>query len=552
MSDKKAPGYREAIRRQKLYTTQRAERLLHLERYVEGTQYDHLPDWFSEKKPLWERAPCIVYPIVKSAIDSNADLLLGEGRFPDFEFDGTEAEDPEALEKVVNDIVRQSKFEAACRELWNAAQGVGSACAIFGVRGKRLCIDTIRAAWCAPEFDIEGAVTSLEVSYPYLVLTKNKNGEDEWRCMLYRRVIDGQYDISYLQVEAREDGKPPKWTPDPKLTFQHGYGYCPVVWYAHLRGCAVVNEFDGKAIHANLTDEIRAHDFALSQRHRAALYAGDPQWTEIGVEPGFNPTSSGRRASVPASLNGRPGDAPTSSYEEATPSESKVRKKAPGTVWQYGGKNPEVKVELHTLPADALAAIDAHAKDLRAKICEALGVVFVEPESLPNESRLSGKALESFKSRQLDKVNYYRADFGDHLVAPALGMLIRIALDKKLPIKNLELLRKPTRSESWSWVSPPIELVWGEYFRPSGEEEELLIRASAEALTAGFMTRRQTVELRKGILGIRDVDQFMAELDKEREENQQSELDMAKAMKPPPGAPGAKPAAKPAAKDSSK
>lgn len=507
----------------------RAKALAHLERYVEGTQYEGLPDWFSDKKPLWERAPCIVYPIVKAAIDSNSDLLLGEGRFPTARVDGLSGQEAEDFEKAVAKVTQQSRLRVAAREVFAAGQGCGSACAVFGVRGGRLFIDTLLARWCEPKLDLEGAVISVEVRYPYLAIERTQDGE-RWVCKIYRRMIDAVQDITYKPATAKPDGTEPSWTKDIVVT--HSLGFCPVVWFPHLKGCTAVNDFDGRAIHEHLTDEIRAHDFALSQRHRAALYAGDPQWTEIGVEPGYNPTGAGRKAEVPASLFGRPGEASHAAYvSEAASPISRARKKSPGSVWQYSGKNPEVKVELHTLPGDALKALDDHARDLRAKIAEALGVVFLDLEALPNESRLSGRALESAKSRQLDRVNYYRSDFGDKFLLPAFGMLLRIALETGLQVSGLDVVKKVASSTpSWSWHAPPIDLVWGDYFRPSGEEEELLIRAAVQAKNGGIATTKVLVEKLRSVLGIQDVDSFMIELEEERENEAKREQEMLKAQ----------------------
>ena len=529
----KVPGYDEALEILRQNQSQRAKSLANLERYVDGTQYEGLPDWFTDKKPLWERAPCIVCPIVKSAIDSNSDLLLGEGRFPSPKVDGLAGEEANEFERATAKVIQQSRFKAAAREVFSAGQGCGSACAVFGVRSGRLFIDTLLARWCEPKLDAEGAVLSLEVRYPYLALVKDASGEEKYVCKLYRRTIDSTHDVTYHPADARQDAREPSWRVDNEKTVTHGLGFCPVVWFPHLKGCTAVNDFDGKAIHEHLTDEIRAHDFALSQRHRAALYAGDPQWTEIGVSPGYNPTSTGRRAVVPASTFGRPGERAHAAYvSDHAP--SKARKKSPGTVWQYEGKSTDVKVQLHALPGDALKALDDHAKDLRTKICEALGVVFVGPESLPNESRLSGKALESFKAPQIDRVNYYRSDFGDRFIIPALGMLLRIALETNLEIEGLDVVREvQSTTVNWSWHAPPLDLVWGDYFQPSGEEEELLVRSAAQALTAGIATRRVIVEKLHNILGIRDVESYMTELEAEREENQKQEVDMAVAMKPP-------------------
>lgn len=544
------PGLPEAQKVLNKYLSVRSKALQNLDRYVDGTQYAHLDDWFSDRKPLWERAPCIVYPIVKAAIDSNSDLLLGDGRFPSPRVDGLSGEEAETFEKAVQKVIQQSRLKVAAREAFAAGQGCGSACAIFGLRGGRLFIDTVPARWCEPTFDPEepGSVASLEIRYPYLAIEQTKQGE-RWVCKLFRRTITATEDIQYAPATGLPDGKEPSWKKERVV--EHGLGFCPVVWFAHLKGCAAVNDFDGQAIHAHLTDEIRAHDFALSQRHRAALYAGDPQWTEIGVEPGYNPTGPGaRKAEVPATTFGRPGENVVGGWVSEPASKGKARKKSPGTVWQYPGKNPETKVELHALPGDALDAIDKHARDLRSKLSEALGVVFLDLEALPNESRLSGRALESAKARQLDRVNYYRSDFGDKFLLPALGMLLRIAIEAGLKIEGLDVVKKLTSGEDWSWHFPPIDLAWGDYFRPSGEEEFLLMQAAEKAKTCGIATTRVLVEKLRSVLGIKDVDAYMDELKEEQEEAMAREQEMLETEAKIAATHAPKPAAKPAAKAS--
>lgn len=526
------PGLKEAQKVYEKNLSARARALHGLERYVEGTQYDHLPDWFSDKKPLWERAPCIVYPIVKVAVDSNSDLLLGEGRFPTTRVDGLSGEEAEAFEDAVERAFQQARLKVAAREVFGAGQGCGSACAIFGIRGGRLFIDTVLARWCTPMFEVDepGAVAELEIRYPYLAIERTQDGE-KWVCKIFRRVINKTHDIQYRPANADPQGKEPSWQVDREVP--HGLGFCPVVWYPHMKGCSAINDFDGRAIHEHLTDEIRGHDFALSQRHRAALYAGDPQWVEIGVEPGYNPTGpSGRKAELPASVYGRPGESATGGWvTESAGGPGKSRKKSPGQVWQYPGKNPETKVELISLPADALKAIDDHARDLRSKISEALGVVFLDLEALPNESRLSGRALESAKARQLDRVNYYRADFGDRFILPALGMLLRIAIEKNLKIEGLEVVKSVVEKagDQWSWHFPPIDLAWGDYFKPNGEEEFMLMQAAEKAKGAGIATTRILVEKLRSVLGVKDVDAYMDELEEEVEESMAQEQEMLQA-----------------------
>lgn len=524
------PGYEEAAKAAEANLSPRARHLATLERYVEGTQYEGLPDWFSDQKPLWERAPCIVDPIVRRAIESNADLVLGEGRFPLLGIEDVEGEEAEHVEYVLARLTQQSRLRMAAREAFEAAQGTGSACAVFGVRAGRLFIDTVKARWCEVELDGEGAVRRLEIKYPYLTLVKD-GGRQLVKTLLFRRVIDDKRDTTYQPGEARPDGIEPAWVEDKAKTFSHGLGFCPVVWYSHMRGCAIVGDVDGKALHEHLTDEIRAHDFALSQRHRAALYAGDPQWTEVGVEAGYNPTEPVRRAEVPTTLlGGKPSEAnPIRGGFVTRASRNKARKKSPGSVWQY----PQgVEVELHSLPSDALDAVSKHARDLRIKLSESLGVVFLDPETLPAATTLSGRALEALLSRQLNRCDGYRADFGDRFLLPAAGMLLRIAIGKRLRIEGLDVVQKVIGAigERWSWHAPPISLTWGRYFRLSAEEEAKVVELVVKARDGGIATTRAAVEKVRGVLDIKDVDAYVAELEKERADAMAQQQQIAKQM----------------------
>lgn len=515
MSLESIPGYAEAMQALEANLSPRATHLATLERYIEGTQYEGLPDWFSDTKPLWERAPCIVDGIVKSAIKSNSDLLLGEGRFPALAGEDLDGDEAEAFERVLARIIQKSRLRMAAREAFEAGQGSGSACAVFGVRAGRLFIDTVRARWCEPEFDADGAVSRLEIRYPYFTIVKSVGGTRVVKAMFYRRVIDGMEDVTFKPVEARADGLEPAWEADK--TVAHGLGFCPVVWYAHMRGCAIVGDIDGKAIHEQLLDEVRGHDFVLSQKHRAALYAGDPQWTEVGVQPGYNPTDPVPVADVPTTLlGGKPTEGnPVRGRFTTRPNRNKARKKSPGAVWQY----PEnVQVKLHTLPGEALDALDKHARDLRAKLSEGLGVVFLDPETLLAVSTLSGRALEALRSRQLDRCDSYRSDFGDRFLLPALGMLLRIALTKRLSMPSIDVVERviARADEQWSWHQPPLALTWGRYFRLDADEEAKQVDSVVKARDGGLSTLRAAVKKLRGVLDIKDVDAYLVELEAER------------------------------------
>jgi len=446
MSKDAPEGYNKAVELVAKKMSPRAKRLAALERWVAGEQYEGMADWFADV-PISEKAPCVVEPLVADSIESHVDMVLGEGRFPDFTTRPDEDDDDgadegglsgdasEAVDKLIRSVAEQARLKAVCRESLSMAMGCGTACTIFGARNGKLFGDTVKARWGTPEFDINRAVTKLTIEYPY-VDTYEENGVWKARARIFRRVIDDKSDTTFLPADA--DLPKPVWTPDPNQTFTHGLGFCPVVWYPFFRGCSIVGDIDGNAPHANLLDEIRAHDVSNSQWHRAALYAGDPQWTEIGVEPGTNPSAAGRigKTLVTATGGAVSKDNPViGTVLDATHGEGAVsgaqgaRKKHPGTVWQF--ENKDAKVELHQLSGDALDAISKNGHDIRLKIMQALAYVPLDPE-VANIVRgsLSGKALESLRERQLNRDDKIRDDFGDGFMKPSLNVLLRICATK--------------------------------------------------------------------------------------------------------------------------
>ncbi len=525
------PGYDAALKHVREAQSARAKHLQVLESYVAGTQYAGRPDWFSTDRPLWERAPCIVYPIARAAIDSNVDLVLGEKTFPaitvphvdpaldDDAPDTDEAkesakEDAELVNSWICEFEHYARLRPVATELFASAQGCGSAVAIVGIRSGRIVVDTTRAGWCTPTLDADGAVSILEIEYPYLTQTKDASGAWIVEAMMYRRVIDAKEDITYKPAKIANG--PPKW--DAQTTIPHELGFCPVIWYAHQKGCSTVVDFDGHSIHGQLLDEITALDFTLSQRHRAAMYAGDPQWTEVGVAPGENPSTGGRQAqSMPATLTGGPVSASnpqTGSY--STPAKGNVRKKSPGDVWQY--ENPEAKITLHTLPGDALTSLDNHAKDLKLKICEALGVVFLDPMDMPRGGELSARAIAALKARQLDRCDAYRSDFGDLCLRPLVNMLFRLIVARPSGLKLPGLKKVLPQLAKLLDRGLLLRLSWGPYSQPEPAEDLAIVQAAALALTTGFASMRSAVMMTKDVQGIEDVDEHMEQLEIEKAE----------------------------------
>lgn len=506
----------EALEAIAAYRDPRYYKLDRLERFVETTQYEGLSDWWSDK-PIFEKAPNVVYPIVDEAIKSNVDLLFGEGRFPTVsaaagedtsdEEDGATKGDGDQLESLLRQVARQVRFKTLCRESFAQGQATGTSVTIYGIRGGKLFSDSAKSKWCNAKFDVDGNVTELEIRYGFLDQVKI---DGKWKCVgkLYRRVITTDRDVTYHPALADKSGAEPKWKADPEQTFDHGLGFCPVVWYRHDRGCAAVNEIDGRAIHRLALSEIVAHDYSLSQRNRVALMS-EPQPYEIGVPADHNPTQSGRTADVSATLaGGEPSTMnPIVARYGARDSAAPARKKGPGFVWRY--PSPETKVGYLTVPSGALDAIDNDARDLKIKIAESMSVVFLDPEQI-KVSSISGRALRALKQRQLDRCDQYREDVEDGFIQPALWMLLRLAVKASLPGSESVARAFPDIMTT----RPMFEVKWGPYFDSEPDEELNTVRSVVEV--GEYATLRQKVERLSGVFGTTDVDEIVSQIEDER------------------------------------
>ncbi len=564
-------GYEQAERAQQANLPPRFHRLDCLERYVVGTQYESRPSFWDDSVPMAERAPCVVYPVVESAIRSVVDFCLGEGRWPSITACSVEAEEEpeekpdgedeapalpkpkkrvsakpfddrfslteeeaEVVDAFLEAVVDQAKLKRAASELLESGMGCKTAVAIGCVRDGKLCIETTKAKWCTVKRNPKrpSEVESLEIRYPYLREYFDTR-ERKWavECLLYRRVIDANSDTTFKPARASEDGEEPDtWTVDKDKSIDHKLGFCPVVWYAHRKRCATVAEEDGTAIHENLLDEIDGLNMALSLRHRAAMYASDPQIVEIGVEKGYNPAPSGRQPEVvlgggtdPVTGNRTP------SYVIPAKNGKAARMRGVGVVWTYErGENVDVK--MLTLPGDALKSADDNVRDLRSKVAEALGVVFVDPDNAKFSAELSGKALARLYDRQIRLCDKEREDFGDECLLAIVDMLLRIALSvgkrkdealylagltEVLPI--LERFQANVVGGKQRWFSPQLDLAWGPYFEPSETDAKALVEYVSAAHTAGLITKYTAVEELGDVFAIGNVDGYLDELEQEDE-----------------------------------
>lgn len=528
----------------------RYHRLEQLERYVVGTQYDGLPDFFNPAAdvPLLERAPNIVDSITEAAIRQHVDFALGEDHFPqitcaptddDRLLDGASAlgdDDLALLDAFLRAIMEHAEFKAAACDAFVSAEGCGTAVSIVALRRGCPSIQSLAAKWCTPTF-VAGELTSLEVMFPYIQLAQDERGRWVAEVHLYRRVIDANADTVYQPHPVRgERGMSTfTWTVDEAATVQHSLGFVPAVWYARKSLAADGASFDGHAIHETQLDELDALNFSLSQRGRAALYVGDPQMVEYGVSESTMPATTGRAAvrplvdasgrqvhgNMPARADGVVPPSPRDHYVlgMSTPQRA-ARRKGPMQVWSY--ESSDAKVELLSLPGDALTSIDGHCKDLEQRISAVLGYTQSTPETI--RGSLSGKALSLLFARTTSFCDGARGDFWSGWMRPTLQMLLRVVhrLGPAVYVAGavaaqgiLSRFVRTSSNGSVDWVGPRLRAVWPKYFSASTSEEKETVDLTATAFEAGLITREMALEKLKPIF----PHQSSSELAKELEEH---------------------------------
>jgi len=531
----------------------RYRRLDNLEAYVECRQYDGRTPWEdASEKPLREREPPVKYPTVWMAIESNNDWVMGEGRWPnitsfasedDTSLDpdfGLSKEQSETLDGVISHVVKQSRFVTVITEALSAAQACGTAVTIYSVRRGRLCGETVRSKWCFPKFSEENPqeLEELDIRYPYVdEQQEEKSGEWVAKCLWFRRLITKTEDIHFLPADATEDDTEPKWAVDHKRSKKHDLGFCPAIWFALLKPVSATNQIDGTAIHERRFELIERLDFALSQKDRAAFYCGDPQLVETGVPKDEEPAEQGRQQRTITNSAGFSATVPTG--------KAVARKRGAATVWRY--TDPAAKAFYLTLGADALKALDDNARDLRAKLQEALNVIFIDPDHVKYAAEFSNKALRTLLKRQLSHCDKIRQNMGDELMIPSICMMLRIAytvnsrkpgsvylpgLDKAMPIlaryeRDIETEDGQTAA---GWFNPHVDLKWGPYFEPDALEEQQIATSIVQLFAAKLITRQTAIERLPESYGINNAAEYAKTVEDAEQGEHDRQLELMHAM----------------------
>jgi len=495
----------------------RARRLTRNEAVWKGLRYEleARPSFWSTDVPLAERAPCVVYPIARSAGQRVIALVFGEGRFPAFGNDALAA------------IVAAARLRLRMREVMEQGLATGSACVLCAIRDGRLCVELIPAKWAMPTLDVHGRVQSLDIRYRY------PDG-DGW--YWYRRTITPEADTVYEPAPVTD--KAPEWVvaqsvPQP--------GFVPAVWVRNEPDPTQAG-IDGCAFAEGLEDELEALDFALSMRHRTARYNGDPLTVRV---QGESDADDDVRGEMGREQDPRAGTFTGWAAGVAGAIANAMRpalKKAPGRIVTVS-RGGDMKLVESSGSGAAMLANDAD--DLRRKILETLGVVMADPETVSaNASAALQKALYA---PMLARCDGYRETYGE-VLREIVRVFVRLLVSP-------EVRGTLVHVDGWPAMLPALDalgadaaipLAWGEYFDPTPADVQAGVAAMSQA-TGGraVISQRRAVEYLASLVGTKDVEAEFAEIVSDETAGTDATSRVLGALAPKSDEPAPEPAPKP-------
>lgn len=506
--------------------TPRYAALARLQSYVDGTQYDGRPDFFTGDCPVRERKPCVIYPLPESAIDEATRFTFGEGRFPALCVRPVEAnaaiaglalakDAAELLESAIAEIAAQSNLRSVMRALLRCGLGTKSAPTIVCLRDGKFAVDMPRPQDCWPTYRREGDpksdVVAMTWCYQFSRLVADRNGEPTTAPHFWRRDVTALEFIDY-EPALIETNKPIEWV--EKGRTKHGFTRCPVIWMRNLpdQHCG---DMDGTSLLDGQLDEFDALNFTLSQRHRGIDALGTPQPYETGVAENDGPAQDGRTAVEPTGPKGfSRGSAGPAPHTIATRSKA-ARVRAPNVIWRYEGV--DVTVGLIETTGKAFEVASAHVDDISARCKQAMGVVLANAADTLGKGDMSAKFLALVYAPLLALVDELRECWGDHLVA-LLELMLRGVMDcggagllipQAAQVASLLKGRVVVTTDGPIWVAPRIDLNWGAYFSPSNDDVKTDVEAAAKAVESKLVPPREATTYVAPNFGLRDIDEAL-------------------------------------------
>lgn len=508
--------------------TPRYWRINALESLWEGHGYRGRPSFWDKTVPLRDRAPAVQARLPKTIGERLAHMVFSERAFPSVTvattgFGVTLAEAEAAtLSALVDDVKRAAKLSQRMRAALIQGLKTGTVCTLASLVEGRPTLELVPAKHATPTLTRSGRVERLVIQY------KIPDAAGKGKMAWYRRVIGDGFDRVFDTVPCTDKGEPDWSKVDVKSEVP--IEFVAVRWLRNGDdGVMGLGDIDGVPLIDGMEDEVFAVDMELSQLYRNALYNGDPQMVQTGVD---DDSTIAAPAGVPSQSRGFLADAVMKGWRAIGGGEQ-VMQKAPGTVWKMPVGGDAKMLESSGAGANI---IKQALEELRRVVTDAMGAVIADPNTFARGD-LSSKALALLFGPMLDTASDLRLAYGQ-LYLEVMSDLLRLCAGQAAAAQGVRLVSwepaRPVLARLFAgaeWVGPPLELTWGEFFEPSWQDVTQAVGA-AQAANGGkpVMSARRAVKMVAPVVGIDDVDAELAAIEDESSEGAEAARDALRSL----------------------
>ena len=421
----------------------RYQRLEVLQRFYDGTIYDHLPYSFYEEVepgtqayiPLRDRRPSVIYSVPRVVVGRSVNLLFGGKHWPQI------SEPSKELSDYFLDLNRTTPIQGVMLEAATVG-AAGSVFVAFAIAEDRTFYEVWPSRFCIPIFDRMRELEEILILFPtygYELLSIGFNSkelqdrkDDLW---FYAKKLTKQEEIVYEPIPCDQFKSPSEsLKKNNDRSTRHGLNMVPGAW---IRNFPKSNGLDADATYGgpilNLCVEI---DYQLSQCGRGLKYNSDPQ---LLIKEPPQPTAQGElfgatsriRSASNALIVGSEGDA---------------------KLLEISGQGQKVVLEF--------------VEKLRRYAIEIARGSHKDPDKA--YGNMSGRAMEILDEELIGLCNDLRLSWGEAGLKPLLTKIL-LAQKKIKDAKEVSL-----------------RLDWGNYFDPTPND----LLETENALTQAVTNRR--------------------------------------------------------------
>lgn len=433
-----------------------------------------------------ERAPCINsgLNLMRSVVDQSVSFLLGEDRFPRI------MSQDAATKQFIDDLVLDTHLVHIMQDAVTKGS-IGSVAIHLKVLQDRFFPIVMETIFLTPTFNSEAPDTLL------LVVEKRKvKGSDliaagydideadvdKW--FWYHRQWDDQEETAFVPYQVGSDKEAGfHLRRDNKRSVVHGLALLPFVWIRNLVGADT--DIDGRATFVGAIENCIQIDYGMSRASRALKHSADPLLMVKTRRP--SEIQDFIRSSQNALIVGPEGDA-----------------------------------KILEISGDAAHAIIETVSELRQEALEAIHGSRANPDKLATSNSSVAQRLLFLPMIQL--ASHLRVQYCDYGLVTLLKMMMTIA--DKMPIRVLgKYVNTPD-------VEQVINLAYADFFPPSPFDQQLISQTVVQLTTAGIMSKRTALANLSKYFDYDDLDEELAQIAKEMDEQDQRQIMVDKATQP--------------------